>query len=203
MFSRLFPLLFLLLASAPASAQALSGISTRWSDSFVEWELFVFAPPDSSQVVEEGEDPPPPEEELFGELKLRWLNIRDDFSEWDYTLGENESGTIKLKWKSDPSHWELRSWGGTLVTMRTSWANDLTEWRVTDNSISLNLRSRWNNQLDEWIVDDPNRGTFYMYTLTEGDARDWAIEDNLDASVPEAMKMAMIFLVVFHSSPRL
>lgn len=179
-------------------AQTLSGISTRWSDSFVEWELFAFAQDTTS---EEEDDSEAPDEESVGELKLRWLQMRDDWSEWDYHLGD-ERGTIKLKWKDDPTQWELRSYDGAVVTMRTAWNNDLTEWRVTDNSLSLTLRSRWTNQFDEWLVQDPARGTFYLYTLHRGDPRDWAIEDGLDGSVSPQMKLALVFLTVFQSTPR-
>ncbi len=188
-------------AWASARAQNLSGISTRWSDSFVEWELFVFAS-DSAETAELGDDEELPDEALFGELKLRWLNLRDDWSEWDYQFGD-ERGTIRMKWKDDPSQWELRSYTGEVVTMRASWRDDLSEWRVTDNAISLQLKCRWSNQADEWLVQDSNFGTFYLYTLTQGDPRDWAIEDKLKAQISPAMKMALVFLTVFHASPRL
>ncbi len=179
-------------------AQTLSGISTRWSDSFVEWELFAFVQDTTQQ---EEDDSEAPDEESVGELKLRWLTLRDDWSEWDYQLGD-ERGTIKMKWKDDPTHWELRSYDGAVVTMRTAWNNDLTEWRVTDNSLSLTLRSRWTNQFDEWLVQDPARGTFQLYTMRTGDPRDWGIEDGLDGSVSRQMKLALVFLTVFQSTPR-
>lgn len=188
-----------MLCSLLGNAQKLSGISTRWSDSFVEWDLFVFS---QDSTENETDDAEAPDEELYGGLQLRWLNVRDDWTEWDFTLGE-ERGTIRMKWKDDPTQWELRMYSGAVVTMRAAWANDLTEWRVTDNSISLTLRSRWTSQLDEWLVQDSARGSFYLYTLREGDPRDWAIEDGLDASVSEPVKLAMIFLAVFHSSPRM
>ena len=181
-------------------AQTLSSISTRWSDSFVEWELYAVVSQDTARADPE-EDTEQPDESLYGELKLRWLNVNDDFSEWDYEIGD-ERGTIRQKWKDDPSQWELRSYSGTVVSMRTAWSNDFNEWRVTDNSITLNLRSRWTNQFDEWQVDDPTRGQFYMYTMLERDPRDWAIEDSLDDSVSQSMKMALIFLTVFNGSPR-
>ena len=182
-------------------AQTLSGISTRWSDSFVEWELFVTAT-DTTARTNDDDDSEEPDEELYGELKLRWLNLREDWSEWEYTCGE-ERGTIKMKWKDDPSQWELRTYDGAVVTMRTAWSNDLTEWRVTDNTVSLTLRSRWTNQFDEWLVQDPSRGSFYLYTLRREDPRDWAIEDGLDSSVSQSMKIALVFLTVFQSTPRM
>jgi hypothetical protein len=188
--------------AAAAQAQTLSSVSTRWSDSFVEWEVYAVMPQDTSETEDgEEEDEESPEEELYGELKLRWLNVRDDFSEWDYEMGE-ERGTIRQKWKDDLSQWELRSYGGNVVTMRTLWSNDLTEWRVTDNSITLNLKSKWKNQFDEWLVDDSTRGKFYLYTYVQNDPRDWAIEDGLDESVSASMKTALIFLTVFIASPK-
>ena len=200
-------LLFLLGACwlGSAGAQTITSVSTRWSDSFVEWEVFAVMPQQAAGEEEdagEEEADSGPEEERYGEFKLRWLNVRDDFSEWDYELG-GERGTIRQKWKDDPSQWELRSYDGNVITMRTMWSNDLTEWRVTDNSITLNLRSKWKNQFDAWLVDDAVRGRFYLYTYTERDPRDWAIEDDLDAEVSPAMKMALIFLTVFCGSPKM
>lgn len=169
----------------------------------MEWEVFAAVPQqESGEEEEEEDDDTGPQEERYGEFKLRWLNVRDDFSEWDYQLGD-ERGTIRQKWKDDPTQWELRSYDGNVITMRTMWSNDLTEWRVTDNSITLNLRSKWKNQFDEWLVDDPVRGRFYIYTYTERDPRDWAIEDDLNADVSPAMKMALIFLTVFCGSPKM
>jgi len=188
----------------PAMGQNLSGISTRWSDSFVEWELFGPAP-DSSQTAGDDDDTADPdaaEEVVVGELQLRWLNVRDDWTEWNYSLGE-EQGTIRMKWKDDPSQWELRTYSGAVISMRAAWRDDFTEWRVTDNALSLTLKSRWTSQLDEWLVQDNHRGTFYLYTLVEGDPRDWAIEDSLDETVSQPMKMALIFLSVFHATPRM
>lgn len=187
------------------TAQNLSGISTRWSDSFVEWDIFEQPPADStaqdSLQLLDPEEVEPPKEELVGSLQLRWLNIRDDFSEWDYQLGE-QKGTIRQRWKDDPSQWELRSYDGEVVTMRTQWPRDLTEWRVSDNSNSFIFKSRWTNQLDEWLCQDKQFGTFYLYTVRSRDPRDWVIEDRLDASVSDALRMAFIFLTVFHASPK-
>jgi hypothetical protein len=177
-------------------AQTISTVSTRWNDSFVEWDIY------ASEGQDETDSAEPPEEVLYGELKLRWLNVRDDFSEWTYELN-GERGTIKQKWKNDPTQWELRTYTGDVVTMRASWSNDFSEWRLTNNSFSLTLGSRWKNRLDEWLTDDPNRGKFYIYTLREQDPRDWAVEDNLSEEVNEPMKMALIFLAIYHSTPKL
>lgn len=241
----LLPLLFLLPDWLPA--QTLTTVSTKWNDSFVEWEIFALLPKDTSSVTEQPkkkagkkqkkagkggltkpkqepdqkpapvpaepmndnpdstatapEPPAPPQEERYGEFKLRWLNVREDWTEWDFELG-GERGTIRAKWKDDPSQWELRTYTGAIVTMRTAWPNDNTQWRVTDNTVTLLLKSRWTNQLDEWLVQDATHGKFYLYTLNRQDPRDWAIEDGLDATVSDAMKLAMVFLTVFQSTPR-
>jgi hypothetical protein len=181
------------------SSQAFSSIRTRWSDSFVEWELLGY---EDDLPPEDGADSEEMDEVIIGDLQLRWLNVRDDWSEWDFRLGE-ERGTIRMKWKDNPTEWELRTYNGDVVTMRAAWAGDLSEWRVTDNSLSLQLRSRWTNQFDEWLVDDPTYGRFYLYTFRRQDPRDWAIEDRLAEKVTPAMKLALIFLTVFHGTPRM
>ncbi len=193
--------ILLLLALIPLhlSAQSLSSAHTRWLNSFVEWELYAWDPDSMDYDEEEGETP---REVVFGDMKLRWLMIREDWTDWEFTMPDGR-GTIRLKWKDDPTQWELRTYSGAVVTMRALWPDDLTEWRVTDNNISLTLRSRWKNQFDEWRVDDPARGTFYMRTFYEQDPRDWAIDDNLHSSVSVPLKIALAFLVLFHSSPRI
>lgn len=185
-------ILFVLLLwgiSSTGFAQTISTVSSRWSDSFVEWDIFTAA---------ENEEE---EETAYGELKLRWLNFKNDFSEWTFELA-GQRGTIRQKWKNDPTQWELRTYEGDIITMKAPWSNDFTEWRVTDNNLSLTLKSRWSNQLDEWLVDDNNRGQFYLYTLYTGDPRDWAVEDNLTEEISEPMKMALLFLVLYHTTPK-
>ncbi len=186
--------LFFVLLSCSLPAQTISGISSRWSDSFVEWEIYM--QPEKARDEEEAS-----QEEVFGEMKLRWLNVRDDWSEWDFEMG-GQRGTIKRRWKDDPSQWELRTYEGDVVTMRIAWAGDFTEWRVTDNSVTLTLKSRWTNQFDEWLVQDSNRGQFYMYTMRRMDPRDWTIEDDLDETVSYPMRLALIFLTVYQSTPK-
>lgn len=141
-----FVVLSLCLSSGALRSQDLSGLSARWSDSFVEWDLYGF----------DGEDA---QEERIGSLQLRWLNLKDDFSEWEYQCG-SQRGSIRLKWKDDPNNWELRTFDNETITMRTLFNGDLRQWRVTNNDFSLELRSKWQNQLDEWLVEDRARGVF-------------------------------------------
>jgi hypothetical protein len=177
-----------------AQSHWMSTISSRWQDSFVEWEIYAM----DKKAYRDDEGA---EEELYGELKLRWLGIRADWTEWEFDLG-GIRGNIRQRWKDDPQQWELRSFSGTVITMRTVWNGDFKEWRVSDNTISLNIRSRWANQLDEWLVQDNTYGKFYLYTLRARDPRDWAVEDELSPEISEEMKLAMAFLAIFNSTPR-
>lgn len=179
-----------------AQAPVITTVSSRWQNSFVEWDIFSSIRPEE---LEEGEEA---DEEYYGEMKLRWLNVRDDFSEWDYELG-GQRGIIRQKWKDDPQQWELRSYTGVVITMRTTWNNDFKEWRVSDNAISLNFRSKWTNQLDEWELRDSKYGNFYLYTLRTRDPRDWAVDDRLSPDISEEMKLALIFVAIFHSTPKM
>jgi hypothetical protein len=174
-----FSVLFFFLLPFFASAQMLTGIATYFDDSFREWILF---------TEYEGEE---------GELELRW---EDNWSEWDYRLGE-DFGTIKLKWRDKPDEWELRG-NNKVVTARTLWRGDFREWRITDNSVTLTLRSRFSNQMDEWELRSSNHGEYRMVTNWERDPRDWIIEDGLDDEVSFEMRMMLAFIVVFHSSPK-
>lgn len=174
----------------------LSGIGSRWSDSFVEWELYCF-----DEDTAAAEEAAISDQYICGSLQLRWLNLKDDWSEWDFQYGDLR-GTIKRKWRDDPTHWELRTFDGTAVTMRTLWGKDLREWRITDNDISLELRPRWGNQYDEWVVDDRKHGSFKLYTRQRNDPRDWDIEDGLGPAVSTPIKLALMFLGVYHGSPK-
>lgn len=187
-------LLLCLTTDVWAQIPSMTTISCRWQDSFEEWEIYSTL---RSADLEEGEEV---DEELYGELKPRWLNIREDWSEWDFELG-GQRGTIRQKWKDDPQQWELRTYTGAIITMRTSWNGDFKQWRISDNSITLNLKSKWTNQLDEWLVQDEYYGNFYMYTLRSRDPRDWAIDDKLYPEISEEMKFAMVFIVIFNSMP--
>ncbi len=187
---------FCFLVNVSAQTPTMTTISSRWQDSFVEWEIFSSI---RQADLEEGEEV---EEEYYGELKLRWLNVREDWSEWAFEIG-GERGNIRQRWKDDPQQWELRTYSGAIITMRTNWNGDFNEWRVSDNTITLNIKSKWTNQHDEWLVQNDTYGSFYLYTLRTRDPRDWAIEDNLDPAISEEMKLAMVFLVIFNSSPKM
>ncbi|HFA50142.1 MAG TPA: hypothetical protein ENJ95_14120 [Bacteroidetes bacterium] len=169
----LFALPFLL------PAQYLTGIAAYYDDSFAEWRFFTGA------------------EDEEGELNLRW---DDDWTDWDYRIGEI-FGNIKMKWKDRPGEWELRG-NNQIVTARALWRNDFSEWRITDNNTTFTLKAKWKNQTDNWSAGNSKHGTFEMETNRERDPRDWNIYDDLDGEVSFELKMMMVFIVVYHSTPK-
>jgi hypothetical protein len=182
---RTFLLPILCFLALQLQAQYLIGISSYYDDSFVEWRFYA-------------EDEEGNEDE--GTLKITWQLREDDWSEWDYRIGD-AFGTIKLKWKDNLEEWELRG-NNTIVTARTIWPGQFEEWRITDNSTTLTLKSKWSNQFDEWLLRSSNEGDFLMQTTYERDPRDWAIEDRLSEKVSFEMKMMLMFVVMFNSTPK-
>lgn len=170
--------LFLLLGNF-AFGQAITGIGTTWSDSFREWIVYT------------------ENEEEEGILRLRW---QDDWTDWEYRIGD-QSGRIKIKWKGDPNEWELRG-DNEIVSARTLWSNDFRNWRVDGSNGQLTLKTRYGNLVDEWQLRNSKNGNFEIFTSWEGDPREWTIVDELDESVSLPTKMTLIFLAIYHSSPK-
>jgi hypothetical protein len=169
--------------SGTGYSQDIIGLGTRWSDSFREWEI---------QTGDEWRT---------GSLELRWnLPGHEDWTEWDFRLGDT-TAQIRLKWRDDPNLWEIKCLGVT-VTARTTWNNDFRQWRLDDGKNRINWQSRYGNIRDEWIVREEDAGYFSVYTYWEGDPRDWVVIDELNADVSYAMRIAMIFIAVFNSIPK-
>ena len=193
---RLIPILIFVLATGlHLQSQKLSGMATQFNDSFVAWDIYARYPMDGDSLETETE------EVKIGAVQQRWLGVREDWTEWDFTLDERQ-GTIRQKWKNDASEWELRTFDGDIISIKTIWRNDYTQWRVTDNTISLDLKSRYTSDFGEWRVRDNKHGDFTVKVLYANDPRDWTTEDELDEEVKETMKLAMIFIVAYMSSPR-
>lgn len=168
------------LATLHAQAQMLTGISTKWNDTFGEWTLYT------------------DNQELEGDLQLRWLT-NNDWTEWEYRLGD-DAGSIRMKWKDNPNEWEVRS-GNKVVTMRTVLNNNFREWRIIGDK-TLTWKSRYANTFSEWELNDNKLGNFTMLTAWEGNPGDWIIEDDLEESINLTTKMALVFLVIYNSSPK-
>lgn len=182
---KLLPFAVLFFLAIQSQAQYLTGLSSYYDDSFIEWRFYA-------------EDEQGDEDE--GELKITWQLRENDFTEWDYRIGD-AFGTIKMKWKDNPEEWELRG-NNTIIGARTVWPGQFEEWRITDNSTTLTLKSKWSNQWDEWLLRNSNNGNFSMYTNYERDPRDWVIVDELDDKVTFEMKVMLMFVVMFNSTPK-
>lgn len=163
-----------------SEAQWLTGMQTYYSDDFREWIIYT------------------DEEDLEGDLNMRWKS-QNNWSEWDYNIGES-SGTIRATFRNDPSQFEIRG-DGITVTARRLFANDFREWRITDNETTVIFKTKWGNNTNEWKVRDKKNGSFEMETEWEGDPRNWRIDDEMDEEVSLQMKVAMIFLAIYHASP--
>lgn len=172
--------LYLALCATSLSAQYLAGIAAVWNDKFDEWEVFT-------------------EDEQAGELRVKWA-LGDDWTEWDYRMGDFV-GNIKQKWRNNPNQWEVRG-DNEIVSIQTVWNNDFREWRISDGTHQLKLKRKYTNVIDEWEVDSQDWGFFEMFTQWEGDPREWNITDELDEGLSFPVKMALVFVVMYHSLPR-
>lgn len=161
-------------------AQFITGIATEWSDDFIEWNIFT-------------------EEDEEGEINMKW-QLQRNWTDWKYDLGEIH-GSIRLKWPNNPNQWEI-SGNDDLVTARTLWNGDLTQWRITNNSKTITLKSRWTNNFNEWRIKGDQYGSFEMTTQWDDDPREWIVEDYLDEEISTSMKIAILFIVTYHSSPK-
>lgn len=164
------------------ASQTLTGISARFNDAFVDWDVFA----DSLDTDK-------------GNLLMTWQRP-DDWSNWSYRLGE-KTGTIKTKWTRDFEHWETRG-ENKIISAETIFTGERRQWRVTNNDFSLELSCSNFQNCEQWTVQDSRRGSFTIYPERQRDPRDWIIEDELDPSVSLPMKMTLVFLALLNTVPK-
>lgn len=172
---------FLVLVSLAVPAQELVGFSTKWDDSFSEWLIYTT------------------DEDLVGEMTMRWY-IRNDWSEWDYRIGETV-GSIRMKWKDDMNLWELRG-DNEIITIRTIYKDEWRQWEIKSSEYSFDVESKYGNILEEWVMQTRDLGNFEMFTAWEGDVRDWVIEEDLDPDVSIHAKIAAAFIPILYVTPK-
>jgi len=177
---------FLLLCSTITWAQQndfqdITAFGITYGDDFTDWSLY-------------GDD-----EQPEGNLKIRWP-YQNDWTEWDFRYGDI-TGQIKLRNKSDVRIWELRS-GGKVLTMKAIYPDDFNQWRITDDSYTINFQTKYTNLYDGWEMSASKSGSFNVYTQWEMDPRDWIIQDKSNDKVTFPFKMAMIFIASYYSSPK-
>ena len=181
-----FSFFFVLFLSFNLFGQSqFTGTSARWDDSAREWIIYSFLGNDDFESEQE--------------LRLKWP-LKNDWNAWvaDY----NDSYyNIHLKWNNNPGHWELRSESGEIVSIKTKWRNDFTEWIISSDDIELRWISEFQNDMSSWYFVDKKLGIFNMFTTYRGDPRDWEIEDSAP-NVPDAMKIAALFITVYLTNPQ-
>ncbi len=170
---------FLLLWSS-SYAQYFESAHAVWDDSFREWEI---------QMTEDNS----------AGFEIRW-QLRNDYTTWNVDLA-GLPGVIQLKWNDDPNVWEYRS-GNQIIIARTKWSNDYSQWKLSDGQVKLELETRYRDDTNEWWVKSEKDGHFILYSEYLNDPRDWIIEDDMEAYVSAEMRLMMIFLACFHSSPK-
>ncbi|MCB0655096.1 MAG: hypothetical protein KDC57_03115 [Saprospiraceae bacterium] len=157
-------------------------IHTKWDDSYSEWVIYTA------------------DESIEGTLSIRWP-LQGDWSKWDYRIGE-EAGSFEMRYLEDPGYWEARS-GNTLLTARWFWPGDVSHWKVMDDDLTWQWQTRWRHVTEEWLLTEPKEhGSLQLYTEYEGDPRDWIIEDRMNPEVPLVTKLFMVFLGIYHASPK-
>ncbi len=164
------------------TAQEITGVASKWSDSFKEWMVYT------------------DDEDVIGTISLQWP-LRNDWSSWTYQVGEH-FGVIKLKWANDASQWELRG-ENEIITARTLWRNDFSSWRCYDGNQQLKWNATYKTPMDEWEINTTNdRLSFSVYTTWEGDPREWTVEESSGESLSFPYKMMLIFIAIYQSSPK-
>ena len=181
-FRILILLISLVMVSHLALSQNFSSISTAWSNDFAEWNLF------------QGE-----QEDPIGQIKLRW-QLKRDWSEWEFRIGD-EIGAIKMVRKDRPDEWEVTGYGKT-VNVRTRWPRNTSEWIIADGTKRIVIQSQYRNDGNVWYTPDEAYGYLELNTIWENDPRDWYIIDELSEAVSLEVKIALIFIPIFHSFPR-
>lgn len=167
---------------AYAQQDTLVGISSKWDDSFIDWSIY---------TTNEDEE---------GELKMRWIQ-QNDWSKWDYDFNK-DYGRIESRFNKVPTEeWTVYGFE-EMVTMRPAYPRDYSEWRVTDNNITLTFKTLFSGQTDEWIVGSEEYGRFTIFTDIARDPRDWTIMDETGEEVNDTLKIAMVFLAIFYGSPK-
>ena len=161
----------------------LNGLSARWDDSFVEWEVYAL---DN-------------EEEIEGELRLKWP-FRNNWSEWVLDLGDQYL-TIRLRYKNVSDHWEIRG-AEHIVVMKPIWLNDITQWRISVGGKKFKWRTQYPNDLNYWYFEDNHHGYAELYTVYRDDPRDWEFNDQT-IDIPLEATIAMVFIGMYYSTPKL
>ena len=182
----LFLLVSLLLSwsCSPLYSQRIVALETKWNDSFKEWTIFT----ETDSL----------EGSLEGSLEMTW-KLDDDWTEWRFELGDFYG--IAKQSLNDVNYWEFRA-GNETMSARTIWSNDFSEWRCTDGTHIIKLKSRFRDAPLIWFSEGENYGYIDIFMEYEDDPTWWLIEDHLQPDISPLYRMGLIFLAIFHSTPK-
>lgn len=168
------------LALSATEAQNIYGASSRFDDSTREWIIY---------FSEEGE-----ESEEMGLLEPRWLLNNDD-TEWVFRVGELD-GYVTQANKPNRNRWTMRA-GSELVEIRTIFPDDYNSWRITNNHFSIDIQARDPLMRESWEMRSQHYGSLDVFTVVEGDKRDWEMAYQVDSKVTPLMMMAVLFVTIY------
>lgn len=157
----------------------LYGFYTVYDDSFREWVV-------------------PFEEIGEGEIRMKWP-LKDDWTHWEINIGDYY-GNVKRRWSSTPGQWEAKI-DGALIDIKTIYPRDFRSWRLKMDGITLDLKMVYSNSAELWTLEN-KRAYMDIFTATEGDPRDWLVDDQL-ADIPIQMKLAAMVICIYHSCPKI
>lgn len=180
-----FTILFFLFLCSNSQAQYITEFHSEHNDSFREWNVVLEI--DSTTIIE-------------GQLSLTW-GLGDDFTDWQYSIGDFD-GNIVQKYRNNPAFWELRQ-GSEIISITRTWPNDPTSWKIKSGKLQITIKSVHGNTVDEWQNRNPANGDLIILTETEGDPRDWLIDDYMNDTFPFTMRMAAVFISIYSSCPKI
>jgi len=165
-----------------AQVPPLYGMHAEWDDKLTQWTIYTV------------------DEEIDGEMNMVW-EAMNRIDEWDFRF-EGVHGKIKQKILGNKEQWELRI-ENEVVTILQQWPGDFSEWRITDNTRSIDYKLDRREDPFFWSLKQSDRfGKFQMYSEYQSDPRDWVIIDELDPDFNLALKMAMVFTPLIQLLPR-
>lgn len=174
---------FLILSPFVLRAQFFLELHAESDHSFRAWEIVL----ENDSIV------------IYGNLELTW-GLNNDFTEWQYRV-DDKFGEIIQKFHNNPGLWELRS-EGKVVSIRQVWPGDNGEWKISCGENAFTFRTIYSNQLDDWSIKETEYGKLILYTESQGDPRDWIVEDYMLESISFEERMAAVFIGIFSSIPK-
>jgi len=138
-------------------------------------------------------------EEETGTIRMKWP-LKEDWTQWEVFVGETE-GFVKQRWSNKPGHWEAKI-NDQVIDMRPVFPRDYSQWILKSQEENVRLHMVYSDTVENWSIETKD-GYFDFYTTYLGDVRDWSIEDSLGDQLSTELKLAAITLILYHSCPKI